>query len=263
VLTFTHTYLLDLAFRMIHGRGLGEEQAEIILGDVIPDFVTHLGREEYQRIAHDLHRYESMEGVGLLEQGALYHVLIDNVTTLGCATYEGSYPLERCGFVERLALQVVTDLPPEVPRRRFLQAAMDILVLNDCRDRLWRQIVWANEYLAANYESVLEECSHMYGISPQQLEIGIGRFLRIFSKEGIRITGLQEYRLYPIARTVAGLKYSSEPEVILAAIRARPEIMEAVQSNMELIESCWQELLWDTCERVLEHEVIREAIASW
>ncbi|MBD3287690.1 hypothetical protein GF337_02700, partial [candidate division KSB1 bacterium] len=104
MLTFTHTYLLLLAYRNVEPKFSDSPDAELILGNVIPDFVTHLGRDKFQAMAHDLSLFTSLEKKRKLEWGTIFHILCDNYTTLKRITFEGDYhQYPRDGFIERLA----------------------------------------------------------------------------------------------------------------------------------------------------------------
>ncbi|MFX0138917.1 MAG: hypothetical protein ACFFDN_35075 [Candidatus Hodarchaeota archaeon] len=91
MLPFTSTYLLDLACRKYHHQNIPAKKAELILGSVIPDLATHLGREQFQAIAHNLGFFTSLIHRGFLKWGAIFHILCDNYSTPGRIILKKNY----------------------------------------------------------------------------------------------------------------------------------------------------------------------------
>jgi len=165
MLTFTHTYLLNLAYQKHHRRIIPTEKGELILGNVIPDFVTHLGRTQFQAVAHNLSFLNSLDHLGTLEWGAIFHILCDNYSTLGRITFNGNYhDFPKDGFIEKLSKQIVINIPLQIPKRRILQCALDIFVLRGQRELLIKMLKAAEAFLRANFSEVTYRIATIYGI---------------------------------------------------------------------------------------------------
>jgi|GEM_PF-2502690 len=261
MLTFTHTYLLNLAFQKLHRKNIPLETGELILGNVIPDFISHLGRSQFQALAHNLSFYNSTELSGALEWGAIFHILCDNYSTLGQATFQGNYHnIPKNGFIEQLSQKVIINLAIKIPRRRILQCAFDILVIRDNRELLIKMLKAAESFLHDKFSEVTHRVSTIYRIDPNQLTIGLNRFSRIYGNEFVEQAASEEYRLFPLARSLLNLDSLTNPQSIMEGVRNHPELMELVESNMDLIKNDWQELLKDTVREVLKYPGLKEIL---
>lgn len=253
MLTYTHTYLVDRAFQKLHDHAIPLIPAELILGNVIPDFITHLGRERFQAMAHDLDRLTAIHPKSMLEWGAMFHILADNYSTLGQITFEGDYHrVPKHGFIERLSKKVMLNVSLEIPRRRILQIILDIQVIRTNRARLIAMLQSAAALLEENFSAITHRIAEIYQLDPQQLQIGLHRFLEIYGDNFIERSASEEYRLFALARSLLNLPSLTDPEIILDGIRTHPELMESVESNMGLINENWQTILDDMVLEVLK-----------
>lgn len=253
MLTYTHTYLVDLAVQKLQHRTAMPMPAELILGNVIPDFITHLGRERFQAMAHDLDRLVAIHPKSMLEWGAIFHILCDNYSTLGKIAFEGAYHrVPKNGFIERLSQRVTLNLSLEIPRRRILQIILDIEVIRANRSRLIAMLRSAASFLKENFSAITHRIAGIYQLDPKQLQIGLQRFLEIYGDNFIEQSALEEYRLFALARSLLDLPSLTDPKIILEGIRLHPELMELVESNMGLISNNWQAILDDMVLEVLE-----------
>ncbi len=260
MLTFTHTYLLDLAYQRYHQHNIPPEKVELILGNVIPDFVTHLGREQFQAIAHNLDFFTSLTHRGFLEWGAIFHILCDNYSTLGRIIFEGNYhDFPKNGFIEKLSRQVEINIALRIPNRRILQCAFDIFVIRENKELLVTMLKAAAFFLDVNFSEITHRVSLIYNIDPQQLKVGLNRFLNIYGTNFIEQSASEEYRLFPLSRSLLNLGSLANPELILEGVRNHPELMELVQMNMDLIENNWRELLEDTVKDVIMYPGMKKA----
>jgi len=261
MLTFTHTYLLNLAHQQLSKKNLPSHKCELVLGNVIPDFVTHLGREKYQAIAHHLEAYDKLPHRKSLEWGAIFHILCDNYTTLGRLDFEGNYQnFPRSGFIETLSQNVQINIPLQIPKRRVLQCAFDILVLRDQRELLIELLTSAEAYLQENFLTILKRIAAIYQINQHQLEVGFNRFSQIYNSDVISQTATENYRLFPLIRNLLDLDSLTDPKLILQQIENHGELMEIIQINMKIVENNWRELLKDTVANILTYPGMREAI---
>jgi len=254
MLTFTHTYLLNLAYRHLHHQNLPLKKVELILGNIIPDFITHLGRSEFQAKAHNINSFISLTTRGLFEWGAIFHILCDNYSTLGRITFDGDYQHHpKNGFIEVLAKNVTFNIPLRIPRRRILQCAFDIFILRHHRSLLIEMLQSAESFLQKNFDTILTQVSVIYKIEFNKLKVGFDRFTRIYGTEFIHKSALETYRLFPLIRSLLNLSTLTDPEVILAEINKHPELMKLVEQNMDLIKNIWSELLTETVQEVLKY----------
>lgn len=263
MLTFTHTYLLRLASQKLNHQEMQFTHAELILGNVIPDFVTHLGRERFQAMAHDLNRLGMSGPKGMLEWGAIFHILCDNFSTLGRITFPGDYhDLPKNGFIEQLSRAVKINLALQIPKRRILQIVLDIRVIRAHRSQLVAMLRSAAAFLEENLLEITNRIATIYVLDPDQLKIGLNRFLEIYGKNFIEQSASEEYRLFALARSVLNLHSLTDPQIILEGVRNHPELMELVELNMELIDENWQELLENMVNEVLEFPGIKAAFQT-
>jgi hypothetical protein len=261
MLTFTHTYLLNLAYLKKHRENIPFDKGELMLGNVIPDFITHLGRIQFQALAHNLSFLHSLDHRGDLEWGAIFHILCDNYSTLGKITFEGNYHnLPKYGFIEQLSQQVVFNVAINIPRRRILQCAFDIFVIRDNKELLIKMLKGAESYLCDNFDEVTHRVAAIYGIDPNQFTIGLNRFSRIYGKNFVKQAALEEYRLFPLVRSLLNLDTLANPQVILEGVRKHPELMNLIELNMDLIRNDWQELLEDMVQQVLKYPGMEEIL---
>jgi hypothetical protein len=253
MLTFTHSLLLHLAGATISPKLNWSNKVELVLGNVVPDFITHLGRSKYQALAHDPGVFKSHTNIGWLGWGALFHILCDNYSTLGTITFEGDYRSQpKNGFIERLAQQVSVNIPLQVPRRRILQCALDILVLRSYKADLVVMLETAANYLSSHFAEIAAQVAYLYYLDPQQLTPGLHRFCQLYGSSFIQEAAREEYRLFPLVRSLLHLSSLTPPPVILEKIHQHPELMALVTSNMHLIQDCWQDWLNATLVAVRE-----------
>ncbi len=261
MLTFTHTYLLNLAYEKIHSRPIPADRGELILGNVIPDFVTHLGRSRFQAIAHDLRLFQENVLQSDLSLGALFHILCDNYSTLGRVDFTGSYhSYPKNGFIEQRAQHAIFHDRLNLPKRRILQCALDILVIRSQKPLLIRLLQAAEAFLRSNFESVVNQVGVIYNIEPKMLHKGLDRFSLIYGRDFIEYAALEEYRLFPLIRGLLKLDSLTDPILILRRIKEHPELMEMVESNMHLIRDQWSELLNETVEAALEYQNMKDLL---
>jgi len=233
----------------------------LILGNVIPDFITHLGRTQFQAVAHDLSFFTSLEQLTALEWGAIFHILCDNYSTLGRITFEGSYhDYPRDGFIEKLSQGVVINIPLQIPKRRILQCALDILVIREQKRLLIQMLKAAESFLEDNFSKVTCRMANIFKIAQDQLKVGFERFLRIYGKDFITYSASEDYRLFALARSLLNLNSLTHPQKILEGVRNHPELMELVESNMKLIENNWHNLLNDTVIEVMMYPGMKKAV---
>lgn len=263
MLTFTHTYLLNLAYQKINFHPVPSVRGELVLGNVIPDFVTHLGRSRFQPIAHDLRLLEANELQSDLLWGAVFHILCDNYSTLGRVDFSGSYHSHpKNGFIEQRAHYVIVSDRLNLPKRRILQCAFDILVIRSQKPLLIRLLRAAERFLHSNFEQIANQVGMIYHIAPNQLINGLKRFSLLYSNDFIEYASLEEYRLFPLIRSLLKLDSLTDPKLILEEIRRHPELMEMVESNMNLIQDQWSDLLNETVEAVIEYRNIKEILSD-
>lgn len=261
MLTFAHTYVLNRAYQKIHRRNIPLSKGELILGNVIPDFITHLGRRKFQAIAHNLSFLTSLDRITDLEWGAIFHVLCDNYSTLGRITFEGIYhDYPKAGFAEKLSQDVVIDIPLQIPKRRILQCAFDILVIREKKKLLIQMLKAAESFLKANFSKVTDRVAKVFNIAPDQMKVGFDRFLQIYGKDFIMQSASEEYRLFALARNLLKLDSLTDPHTILEAVRNHPELMLIVESNMKLVEIIWHDLLNDLVREVMKYPGLKEAL---
>lgn len=261
MLTFTHTYLLNLAYQKMNQANISKNKGELILGNVIPDFITHLGRAQFQALAHHLAFFDALDRAGALEWGAIFHILCDNYSTLGKISFEGNYhDSPREGFIEQLSRKVIINMPLPIPKRRILQCSFDIFVIREQKDLLIDMLKAAERFLRDNFDDVIHRTATIYGIEPNQLIIGLNRFTRIYGQEFIELAALEEYRLFPLARSLLNLDSLTNPQIILEGVRNHPELMELIELNMDLIKNNWQQLLENTTQEVMKYPGICEAL---
>ena len=103
-----------------------------------------------------------------------------------------------------------------------------------------------------NFLEIAKGIAAIYELDPEQLKIGLNRFLEIYGKNFIEQSATEEYRLFALARSLLNLHSLTDPHIILDCVRNHPELMELVESNMDLINENWQELLENMVEEVLE-----------
>lgn len=261
MLTFTHTYLLNLAYEKIQSRPILTERGELILGNVIPDFVTHLGRSRFQAIAHDLRLFQENVLQSDLSLGAAFHILCDNYSTLGRVDFTGSYhSYPKNGFIEQRARHVISHGLLNLPKRRILQCAFDILVIRSRKPLLIQLLQAAEAFLRVSFESVSKQVGSIYNIEPKMLFKGLGRFSMIYGRDFIEYAVLEEYRLFPLIRSLLKLDSLTDPTLILRQIKEHPELMEMVESNMDLIRDQWSDLLNETVEAALQYRNMKELL---
>lgn len=261
MLTFTHSYLLNLAYHEVHRKNIPLDKGELILGNVIPDFVTHLGRTQFQALAHNLSFYNSLERLRSLEWGAIFHILCDNYSTLGQTTFQGNYHhLPKNGFIEQLSQKVVINVALKIPRRRILQCAFDILVIRENKELLIKMLKAAEVFLQNHFDGITHRVSTIYGIDQKQLTIGLNRFSRIYGKDFVEQAALEEYRLFPLARSLLNLDSLTNPRLIMEGVRKHPELMELIELNMDLIRKDWHELLEDMVQEVLKYPGMKDVL---
>ncbi|MFZ5515690.1 MAG: hypothetical protein ACOY90_03570 [Candidatus Zhuqueibacterota bacterium] len=262
MLTFTHTYALLQAFEKQCRREGTYPSPELVLGNVIPDFITHLGREEYQKLAHDLTLLHPSAAWTGLEWGMIFHILCDNYSTLGRISFEGDYhEFRKDGFIEQRANAVQMTVPLHVPGRRVLQCALDILVLQEEKDTLIRSLAGAANCLTEHGDAIVARIADLYGISASRLEVGMRRFLKIYGREFIHQAASQEYRLFPLVRSLLDLDTLSEPGHLLSEIRKHPELMELIDVNMGIIKQDWRRLLEEMVEATFTFPGMMQALA--
>ena len=253
MLTFTHTYLLNLLYKTIHNQNIPPSKGELILGNIIPDFITHLGREQYQALAHNLNLFLCQPQLQPLEWGAVFHILCDNYSTVGKLSFEGDYDdLPRNGFIETLAQQVTFTIPLNMPKRRILQCAFDIFVIRQEKQLLMNLLRAAESYLRQNYRTIIHHISSIYSIKPRQLQVGLARFSKVYGKDFIELAVLEEYRLFPLIRNLLNLNTLTEPQKILDEIQTHSELMGLIESNIGIVEHNWHELLEATVGEVIK-----------
>jgi hypothetical protein len=259
MLTFTHTYLLNLAYQKLNRKAIPDNEGELIFGNVLPDFITHLGRTPFQAMAHNLPFFSRLSHPSSLEWGAIFHILCDNFSTLGKISFEGNYhKLPKYGFIEKLAQQVVINITLQIPKRRILQCAFDIFVIRENRQLLISLLKTAEDFLQANFSDVIGRMFTIIGLESNKLVIGLQRFSKIYGKNFIEQAASAEYRLFPLVRSLLNLDTLTNPRQILEGIQNHPELMELVELNMELIKNDWHELLEDTVVEVMKYPGIKQ-----
>ena len=262
MLTFTHTYLINLAYKKLHNSNIPLDNCEIILGNVIPDFVTHIGRTKYQATAHNLTVFTSLPRRTPFELGAMFHILCDNYTTLGRITFEGIYSdFPKNGFIEKLSKNVIINIPLKLPKRRILQCGFDILVIRDQKELLIDLLKSAEYFLQDNLNNILKRVSLIYNINQQQLKVGLCRFSQIYGANFIEQAALEKYRLFPLIRSLLNLDSLTNPQIIYQEIDRHPELIELVELNMGIIKHNWHELLEQTVREVLKFQGMEEALS--
>jgi hypothetical protein len=263
MLTFTHTYLLNLAYQKLNRKVIPENEGELILGNVLPDFITHLGRTKFQAMAHDLAFFNRLNHLNSLEWGAIFHILCDNFSTLGKITFEGSYDrIPKNGFIEKLAQQIVINITLHIPKRRVLQCAFDIFVIRENRQSLISLLKIAEDFLQANFSDVIQRLSTIFGLESNRLIIGLQRFSKIYGKGFVEQAASEQHRLFPLVRSLLNLDTLTNPHLILAGIQNHPELMELVELNMELIKNNWHELLEDTMGEVMKYSGLKQLLKN-
>ncbi|MDZ7319588.1 MAG: hypothetical protein ONB11_10560, partial [candidate division KSB1 bacterium] len=133
-----------------------------------------------------------------------------------------------------------------VPRRRILQCALDILVLRAYREQLVPLLETAAEYLHDHFAEIAAQVGFIYYIDPQQLTPGLDRFCQLYGSNFIEQAAQEEYRLFPLVRSLLHLSTLTPPAIIRAEIDRHPELMLLVTSNMRLIEDHWLDWLQET-----------------
>jgi len=93
-----------------------------------------------------------------------------------------------------------------------------------------------------------------------QLITGLSRFSRVYGKNFVEQAALEEYRLFPLARSLLNLDSLTNPQLILEGIQKHPELMELIELNMDLIKNDWHELLEDTVQQVMKYPGMKEAL---
>jgi hypothetical protein len=263
MLTFTHTYLLNLAYKKIHQKNILLNKGELILGNVSPDFVTHLGRKQFQATAHNLDTFTLRTRRTPFDWGAIFHILCDNYSTLGRLTFDGSYQdFPKDGFIEKLAQKVIINLPLKIPKRRILQCAFDILVIQKERNMLIKMLQSANTYLQENIAEVLRHVSSIYDIEQDQVKVGLNRFSQVYGEDFIEKAASERYRLFPLIRSRLNLNSLTDPQIILKKVDHHPELMDLIELNLGIIKSDWHELLEDTVQNVLKYPGLKQALTS-
>ena len=261
MLTFTHTYLIHLAYKEITGKNISLFMNELILGNVIPDFITHLGREKYQAIVHDLSVFTSLQHRSLFEWGAIFHILCDNYSTIGRLSFEGQYhEYLKDGFIEKLSDNVVINIQLNIPKRRILQCAFDILVIRDQKELLIDLLKSAEKFLHQNFEPILKKVASIYGIDQQHLKVGLKRFSHIYNAHFIEYAASEKYRLFPLIRSLLDLNSLTDPKLIFKEIDNHPELMELIEQNIGIINHNWYNLLRQTAVEVMKYPGMEDAL---
>lgn len=261
MLTFTHTYLILLAHRKMNSRDAPIPDPELILGNVVPDFVTHLGRDKFQAIAHNLSLFAALKQKRKLDWGALFHILCDNYTTLNRLTFEGNYhQYPRNGFIESLSKDVNISYLKKIPKRRILQCAFDVLVIREARDVLVEMLTSAESFLRFHFDDILTHVSSVFGMDKDHLRVGIQRFSHVYGPDFIQKSSMPAYRLFPLIRSMLNLPSLTDPDFIFNEIDAHPELMEIVEQHLKLIKDNWHELLEETVTEVLTYPVFPDDI---
>ena len=252
MLTFTHTYLILLAHRKTSSHSATIPDAELILGNVVPDFVTHLGRDKFQAIAHNLSLFAELKNKRKLDWGALFHILCDNYTTLKRLTFNGNYhQYPRNGFIESLSKDFDTSYLKKIPKRRILQCAFDVLVIREERDVLVEMLTSAELFLRSHFDEILHHVASVYEMEKDHLRVGIQRFSHVYGPDFIQKSSRSTYRLFPLIRSMLNLSSLTDPDIIFKEIDAHPELMNLVEQHLKLIQSNWHELLEETVTEVL------------
>ncbi len=263
MLTFTHTYLISRAYQKINHEIIPKHKGELILGNVLPDFVTHLGRAKFQAIAHNLSFFTHLNHGDALRWGAIFHILCDNYSTLGRTAFEGNYHhLAKNGFIEKLAKQVVMNFPLQIPKRRILQCAFDIVLIRENIELLINLLKTAADFLQSNFSNIIERMATIYGIEKNRLAIGLQRFSQLYGDDFIEQAASEAYRLFPLIRSLLNLDTLTNPQRILTEIQNHPELMELIELNMKLIKDCWSELLEETVDEVMKYIGIKQYLEN-
>ncbi len=253
MLTFTHTYLILMAHRKMNSRDAPIPNPELILGNVVPDFVTHLGRDKFQAIAHNLSLFAGLKHKRKLDWGALFHILCDNYTTLKRLTFDGNYhQYSRNGFIESLSKDVDVSYLKKIPKRRILQCAFDVLVIRKERDVLVEMLTSAELFLRSHFDEILHHVASVYEMDKDYLRIGIQRFSHVYGPDFIQKSSMPAYRLFPLIRSMLNLPSLTDPDFIFNKIDAHPELMKLVEQHLMLIQHNWHELLEETVTQVLK-----------
>lgn len=263
MLTFTHTYLLNRACQQVWGKNLDHSNNALILGNLIPDFITHLGRDDYQALAHNLTPLLSGPEKSALAWGAIFHIFCDNFSTLGRIDFDGRYhDLPRAGFIETRAHQVQLSLDLNVPRRRILQCVLDVLVLRAARPLLVDVLVDAAIYLQQHIKDVSDQVEAIYQIHHPLLASSLLRFSQVYGPEFIENAATEEFRIFPLVRSLLNLNSMTAPETIWEKIQQQPELQHLIEINLPLLHHDWMQILDQTVTAVLTFPGLQSALRS-
>ncbi len=252
MLLFTHTYLLQLAMRQFLPNKPVEEYAELVVGNVIPDFITFLGKHQHQALAHDFHRYERLADWRPVTLGAYFHIISDNLSTLGVPRFEGDYydqPLN--GFIEQRARLVQQSGSIQVPPRRFLQCALDMLILRHYRQPLMEMVKYGVLFFNQHRNDIVRHFAMLYELDASKLNTALERFNVVYGESYLDRAATEMHRLFPLARAYYHLPLNTPPQEVADRIHNNPELLQQVEQNMHLIDKDWEEVLIETANRAI------------
>jgi hypothetical protein len=263
MLSIAHTYVLDQALKDAYKNAYEPERfLEAFFGNIFPDYadyLAYLSDHEDHKKAHDLPRlkiYEEEVGLnGFIEHGIKFHMMTDNQSFIGRATYVGDYPKDEDeGFVSELSKEVNSNLPSYFPKRRVIQCGLDIKILEDDgrKERMKKILYTTNEFVSHNYEKILERLNRIYpDIGNETIEFGLKMFTDTYRMENAEIYTNPLYRLRCILKELDFIKGTEAPDEVLAIIKENKEVQRIMENNIHLLDG-WKNHLDIVKKRVME-----------
>ncbi|MBN2009377.1 hypothetical protein JW960_08525 [candidate division KSB1 bacterium] len=241
MLQYTHTYLINRLFQIKYGHNIPSNYAELLLGNVVPDLIPFIGTNDYQPLAHDFVRYENQKNWRLLTLGGYFHILCDNISTLGIPRFDGSYyDYDRLGFLEiRAGLVHLLD-GLRTPLRRVLQCGLDFLVLRQMKSEMMQLIRLAVQFLNENKNDVTEYFASLYGVETSLLWPALSRLAMVYGDDFIETSSTVEHRAFPLARDHGNLPLDTPPEIVGKYIEDHLMLVDVIKQNLHLIKNDWQ-----------------------
>lgn len=261
--SYAHTFVLNEITKRRFHRELTAADAEWVIGNIIPDLATY--NPGYQPVAHDVTALVERQNGMCFAQGALWHVLTDNHTSLGKMTYEGEYRDQpRLGYFDQCAYQFAAQNPVEmaffreyrVSPRKFIHSALEFLVRQQS-DR-WRQLlIDAERHLTRHESYFMEQFFRLYPTIPESdLRVGLKRFHQVYRAGGPGVADDWRYRLFPIARPILKQRLLDndrlfqgsfmDPEAIRQVVDDNPIIEKTTRLALRFLQESWQDQLIQT-----------------
>ena len=255
--SYAHTFVLNEYVQLTQGRTLNGNDAELILGNLIPDLATY--QSKYQPISHDHQTIMNRQDHSPFVTGALIHILADNLTDLGVLTYSGNYhDLPRLGFTEKVSQQIFLEFPLakhfadtfRVSIRHFVYAALEYLIRENENDFYRHLLTSSRNYIDRSGTNVYDQFVSLYPAIPQfDLEKGFERLKFVYGEGGPAVSQNKRYRLFPIARQVMRhelrkkditLAYNfMAPADIIKNLDEHPEIEILLNEVMDFMRPDW------------------------